>query len=51
MARWILQGKKITKEDYIQVSYRLAREIEHSDVNLDLLEEWFEKERESLKYP
>ena len=46
MARWALQGKNITKEDYIQISYRLAREIEHSDVNLNLLEEWLEKEME-----
>lgn len=43
MAGWARQGN-VTREEYIQVAYRLAREIEHSDVNLELLEEWFCRE-------
>ncbi len=45
MAQWILafsmSGKKIGKEEFITMAYRYAREIEHSDLNLDTLEEWF----------
>lgn len=40
MARWALQGSKVTKADYLEVAYRLAREIEHSDENLEMLEAW-----------
>ena len=45
MAQWILafgmSGKKIGKEEFITMAYRYAREIEHSDLNLDALEDWF----------
>lgn len=41
MARWAQQGK-LSWEDCIELSYRYAREIEHSDLNLDTLEEWLQ---------
>lgn len=40
MARWKKTGK-LAFEDYLELSYRYAREIEHSDQNLDELEEIF----------
>ncbi len=43
MCRWFLQGKQITKEECIRLAYSYAREVEHSDVNLNLLEEWLMK--------
>lgn len=43
LARWIKSGK-LTIEDYIELSYRYAREIEHSDQNLNELEEIFAEE-------
>ncbi|MBQ8231738.1 MAG: flagellin lysine-N-methylase [Lachnospiraceae bacterium] len=39
MARWAENGE-ISREDYIEIAYRYAREIEHSDENLNMLEEW-----------
>lgn len=45
MAQWIsafrMSGKKMGKEEFITMAYRYAREIEHSDLNLDALEDWF----------
>lgn len=43
MARWKKTGK-LDFEDYVELSYRYAREIEHSDQNLDELEEAFMSE-------
>lgn len=40
MCRWFLADKKIEKADYVNLSYRYAREVEHSDENLIFLEEW-----------
>ena len=40
MARW-KKNKSLTFEDYVELSYRYAREIEHSDINLNELEETF----------
>lgn len=39
MARWAESGQ-FSWEDCIEIAYRYAREIEHSDENLNLLEEW-----------
>ena len=42
--KWIFYtalAKGGSKEDLIRAAYRYAREIEHSDVNLDKLEEFF----------
>ncbi len=38
LAVWILQGKKLTFSDKIEITHRYAREIEHSDVNLERFE-------------
>lgn len=43
MGNWWTGGKQITQEMCISLAYRYAREVEHSDVNLNLLEEWFMK--------
>lgn len=40
MCRWFLADKNIEKSDYVELSYRYAREVEHSDENLIRLEEW-----------
>ena len=40
VARWKQTGS-LNLEDYVELSYRYAREIEHSDQNLNELEECF----------
>jgi len=40
LARWVEKGE-LTQEDYVELAYRYAREIEHSDPNLNALEEYF----------
>lgn len=40
MTRWLVRGQ-LTMEDYVELAYRYAREIEHSDDNLNELEEFF----------
>lgn len=40
MCRWFLEGKQIDRQRCISLAYRYAREVEHSDVNLNLMEEW-----------
>lgn len=42
MERWLSKGKKLEFQDMIQAAYTYAREIEHSDENLNLLEEFFD---------
>lgn len=37
-AKWIINGKKISRDELYQITYTYAREIEHSDMNLDALE-------------
>ncbi len=44
MCRWYLADKHIDMHDYVELSYRYAREVEHSDENLNLLEEFFQQE-------
>lgn len=39
MARWVQKDEELTFEDYCEIAYRYAREIEHSDENLNALEE------------
>ncbi len=39
MARWIKQGKNLVFEDIVDVVYRYSRELEHSDINLDEMEQ------------
>ena len=38
---WIRNGKQMTIDECIELSYRYAREVEHSDDNLNILEEMF----------
>ena len=40
MCRWYVAGKQMDIEEYIRIAYRYAREVEHSDENLNMLEEW-----------
>lgn len=42
MDRWLFQGEKLEFQDLVEVAYTYAREIEHSDENLNLLEEFFD---------
>lgn len=39
MAVWIKNEKSLTFEDIVNVTYRYSRELEHSDINLDEMEE------------
>lgn len=46
MARWFSNGKKLEIEEMIEILYRFSREFEHSDENLETLDEimirkWF----------
>jgi len=41
LARWLEKGT-LTKEDYVELAYRYAREIEHSDINLEAMEDFAE---------
>ncbi len=43
MVRWLQTGT-LTLDDYAELAYRYAREIEHSDLNLNTLEELFMNE-------
>ena len=40
MVRWLENGKKLSVEDVEEISWRYAREVEHSDDNLNALEDW-----------
>lgn len=40
MAKWLVNGH-LDQKDYVELAYRYAREIEHSDENLNALEELF----------
>lgn len=41
MCRWYLSDQKAGFESWVEMAYRYAREVEHSDDNLEFLEEWF----------
>ena len=45
MLIWLKNGKKIGFEDMVETAYRYAREVEHSDLNLEVLERWLEKNK------
>ena len=40
IVRWMENGKKLSMQDVEELSWRYAREIEHSDDNLNALEDW-----------
>ncbi|MDO4521996.1 MAG: flagellin lysine-N-methylase [Eubacteriales bacterium] len=42
VARWMEQGQSLGLADIVELSWRFAREIEHSDENLNALEEWLD---------
>lgn len=46
MFRFISSDKNIDKHDWVELAYRYAREVEHSDNNLNLLEEWLQSSRQ-----
>lgn len=39
VAKWIEQGQRLTRYDIDRIVYRYSRELEHSDMNLELMEE------------
>jgi lysine-N-methylase len=43
MARWLVNGKELTKEEMTELLYRFSREVEHSDENLKRVEKMMEK--------
>ena len=43
MARWSMNGKTISLEEMTELLYRFSREIEHSDENLECLDEMMMK--------
>ncbi|MDO5410560.1 MAG: flagellin lysine-N-methylase [Lachnospiraceae bacterium] len=40
MYRYLENGERLSMDDVIELSWRYAREVEHSDMNLEILEEW-----------
>ena len=43
VARWLENGKTLSMHDIEEFSWRYAREVEHSDDNLNALEDWLLK--------
>lgn len=43
MVLWITRQGKVGMGEMIETAYSYAREVEHSDLNLDILEEWLDK--------
>lgn len=43
ISTWLSNHKQISLEECIEISYKYAREVEHSDINLNILEENFMK--------
>lgn len=39
MARWLMNGKNLNRDEMTELLYRFSREIEHSDENLECLDE------------
>lgn len=46
-AQWILAGEKLTAEERAELAWRYARELEHSDPNLNAMERMMEEWKES----
>lgn len=44
MAVWIKKGKQLDFSEIVELSYRYSRELEHSDLNLNTMEEMLGKE-------
>ncbi|MCI6996978.1 MAG: flagellin lysine-N-methylase [Eubacterium sp.] len=43
MAQWLQQNGQAGMEEFLETSWSYAREVEHSDPNLELLEDWMEE--------
>lgn len=43
MLRWLENGRTLSFSDITEIAWRFAREVEHSDNNLNALEEWLDK--------
>ncbi|MBQ8518626.1 MAG: hypothetical protein IJ455_03335 [Agathobacter sp.] len=39
MAKWLTNGKKLNLEEMTELLYRFSREIEHSDENLETIDQ------------
>ena len=44
MAAWIKRGKELNLSEIVELSYRYSRELEHSDLNLNTMEEMLGKD-------
>lgn len=44
MAAWIKRGKELNLSQIVELSYRYSRELEHSDLNLNTMEEMLGKD-------
>ena len=40
---WLKQGKQLSFDDFTDLAHRYAREIEHSDPNLNKLDQVFQE--------
>lgn len=49
MCKWKLADNNISWDECVELAYRYAREVEHSDDNLNLLEEWLQEKPLALK--
>lgn len=49
MCKWKLADNNISWYECVELAYRYAREVEHSDYNLNTLEEWFQENPLVLK--
>ncbi len=49
MCKWFLADKNISWQECITLAYRYAREVEHSDENLNMLEEWLQQNPYAMK--
>lgn len=49
MCEWFLTDKNSSWDHWVTLAYRYAREVEHSDENLNLLEEWLQHNPYSWK--
>jgi len=49
MCQWFLADKNIDWKECVSLAYRYAREVEHSDENLNRLEEWLQQNPYEIK--
>lgn len=45
MARWLEHGRHLALADTVNISYLFSRELEHSDLNLNTMEEMMKRDR------